>query len=248
MVLVDGAYCPFVAHRCKKERKSRSREEAVCELYDNAVLCEGALDPLRYCIDRYEYPNRVGALPATLVSFEEAERACATEDKRLCTLREWTFACEGEAVLPYPVGLERKAAVCNWDAGPDAHVTPTRGPHVAATLAKADRRMAAGERTTCASPFGVVDLGGNVAEWVVEPTQSKKRDPFASVIAGGGWGSGPGACRTHDDAHPPPHRAAMVGFRCCADAWNDGSLPRMPRMSRKRPAGFAPILPPAGLP
>jgi formylglycine-generating enzyme required for sulfatase activity len=252
MVLVSGEYCPFVAHRCDKKRAApRPGEEPTCERYKNEVLCEGGLVGMRYCIDLLEYPNRRGVLPAVLVSFEEAERVCALENKRLCTAREWSFACEGEAVLPYPIGLERTAATCNWDAGTEARIAPTRGPSVAGAMNAVDKRVPGGDRPACTSPFGVLDLAGNVAEWVVEPVNSRTADPFASVVAGGAWGKGPGACRSLDDAHPPPHRSSSVGFRCCADAFSEAGGARGPvhgKPTGRKGSGMRPVVPSPGLP
>lgn len=247
-VRVQGSYCPFVAHRCAKARPARPGEEEVCVEYRNEVLCEGAKQPIAVCMDAFEYPNRAGVLPAVLSSFDEAEESCTREHKRLCTLAEWRFACEGEAITPYPTGLAREPEVCRWDAGNDASVTPTRGRHVAKLLEEQDRRVPSGRLTGCRSAAGVFDLGGNVREWVLEPTQSKTHDPFASVIAGGSWGPGPAHCRATDDAHAPASRSATLGFRCCTDL--AGPAPqapaRDPRSGERR--GFRPILPPAGLP
>ena len=252
MLLAAGTYCPFVAHKCEKTRKARAPgEPEVCEKYKNQVLCEGGLEELRFCIDKFEYPNRKGVVPAVLVSFEEAERVCAVDEKRLCTFREWSFACEGESLLPYPTGLERSSGACHWDIGAEAHVTPSRGPTVAARLGSQDRRAPSGAAAACQSPFGVFDMGGNVAEWTNDPVLSKTRDPFGSVIAGGDWGRGPNICRARDDAHPPPHRAAMLGFRCCSEPSlpaETGIFMRKPR--RQTRAGFRPIVTgsPLGLP
>lgn len=242
MLLVTGDLCPFVAHRCLERRKpDRPGQDVACTRYRNEVLCEGALVPMRFCIDRFEYPNRRGVLPAVLISFEGAERVCAAEGKRLCTAKEWMFACEGTAVLPYAVGLARTDA-CNWDAGPETRVAPTRGPNVATSFGAIDRRTPSGARAACTSPSGALDLAGNVAEWVYEPTNTRGNAPFASVVAGGAWGSGPSACRAQDDGHPPAHRAANLGFRCCADASVEpGSEPLRPR--KRKGDGLRPILP-----
>lgn len=247
-VRVEGSYCPFVAHRCAKARPARPGEQQVCAAYRNEVLCEGAMQPIAVCMDTFEYPNRAGVIPAVLSSFDEAAESCEREHKRLCTLAEWRFACEGAAITPYPTGLERTAGLCRWDAGNDASVTPTRGPHVAKLLQEQDRRAPSGSLPGCRSAVGVFDLGGNVREWVFEPMQSKSRDPFASVIAGGSWGPGPAHCRATDDAHQPASRAATLGFRCCADVAGPAQPPppRDPRSGERR--GFRPIVAPAGLP
>src|SRR5262249_41717068 len=46
--------------------------------------------PLRFCIDRYEYPNRKGAYPVIAITWHEAGQACRERDERLCTEDEWT--------------------------------------------------------------------------------------------------------------------------------------------------------------
>ena len=45
----------------------------------------------------------------------EAEAICKKASKRLCTENEWTFACEGEEVRPYPYGWTRDATACVID-------------------------------------------------------------------------------------------------------------------------------------
>lgn len=63
-----------------------------------------------YCIDRFEYPNVLGQNPIIVVTFHEAEALCKRGGKRLCNEHEWTFACEGEEVPPYPYGFTRATA------------------------------------------------------------------------------------------------------------------------------------------
>ncbi len=70
---------------------------------------------MHFCIDRFEYPNRRGAYPWIMVSWNESRRICASEGKRLCTEAEWTFACEGEKALPYPYGYQRDSEACVID-------------------------------------------------------------------------------------------------------------------------------------
>ncbi len=240
MAIVEGWFCPFVAHRCEKERRpSAPGLEPVCLEYRAEVLCEGTMERLRYCMDVFEYPNQRGVVPAVLVDFDEAARACEVEGKRLCTPQEHAFACEGEAIHPYAVGEAREPSACRWDVGAEGRVAPSRGPTVAQALALVDRRAASGSHAACVSPFGISDLSGNVAEWVADPQGSRRREPFVSTVAGGAWGMGAASCRTFDASQPPPHRAAAVGFRCCTEAPRDASPG--PDRRRARGGGFRPI-------
>lgn len=242
MVLVDGEHCPFVAHKCDVPRK----DSDVCEKYAPEVLCEGTIRPARFCIDELEYPNLRGVKPAVLVSFTEARRACETEDKRLCTIDEWQFACEGEEILPLPNGIERASGICNVDrADPPAALGALRDPFaVAGEMARIDGRVPSGS-LPCASPFGVRDLTGNVEEWVENPTGSQRERPFRSAIAGGAWGRGAAACRTVDTDTPETYTSHHRGFRCCSDA-SSPPRDRRAREPHKSPGGFRPLRVPRG--
>ena len=112
MVLVDGIYCPYVGHRCLSYI---DEAKDVCLRYAPEVLCEGRLQHRRYCIDVYEYPNLAGVRPAVMPDWNLARHACEVEGKRLCTVEEWEFACEGTEMWPYPYGTERDAEACNID-------------------------------------------------------------------------------------------------------------------------------------
>ena len=62
---------------------------------------------LHYCMDRFEFPNKLGENPMIVVSYNEATALCKSNGKRLCNETEWTFACEGEEAMPYPYGYGR---------------------------------------------------------------------------------------------------------------------------------------------
>ncbi|MFP6683895.1 MAG: SUMF1/EgtB/PvdO family nonheme iron enzyme [Polyangiaceae bacterium] len=243
MVLVDGPYCPFVAHRCEMrlgvfEGGAPQAGVSRCGRFANTVICEGRPSQLHFCIDRYEYPNIDGVRPAVLVDFRQAERACKVEGKTLCHADEWAFACEGKNTWPYPHGLHRKAGSCNVDRlersdrGP-AVVKPSS---VAARLTAIDGRSLSGARPRCNSPFGVGDTTGNVAEWVHDPNGAKSGAPIA--VIGGHFGLGAATCRSRIWPTTRSHRDHRVGFRCCARA-RDGQprrrlLPSGVRLSHRR--------------
>lgn len=217
MVLIDGIYCPFVGHKCERYREG---VQDVCEQFGPQVICEGRLELRRFCIDVYEYPNLQGVKPAVMADWNEAVRACQTEGKRLCTVEEWEFACEGPGMWPYPYGAERDRTACNIDQheeAPDSEAM-SRPERVGAEVERVDKRVKSGSMPRCVSPFGVYDMTGNVDEWVDNPQGKKAAPPFRSSLKGDDWGSNRARCRPIDSTIPESFTSAQRGFRCCADA------------------------------
>lgn len=217
MVLVDGVFCPYVGHRCVEwidEKRDR------CRRYAEPPLCEGRLVPMRFCIDRYEYPNTEGVYPVVMVSWVEAKDACKAEGKRLCTESEWTFACEGTERVPYPYGWVRDPSACNIDK---AHTLPdfeafSHDRQIADEVARLDKRVRSGEMARCISPFGVHDMTGNVDEWTVNELPNTDAGVDISSLKGGYYGPIRARCRPVTRSHNRWFRFYQVGFRCCADA------------------------------
>jgi len=220
MVLVDGIYCPFVGHRC-----ARYTDEArdVCERYAPDVLCEGRLQRRRFCIDVFEYPNLAGVRPAVMADFDEAARACAVEGKRLCTVEEWEFACEGAQMWPYPYGVERDSTACNIDRpATEPELEAFSDPwKISGEVERLDKRAPSGSFSRCVSPFGVYDMTGNVDEWVENPSGKATEKPFRSSLKGGYWGPVRARCRPITSTHNEWFSFYQVGFRCCRDAAGD---------------------------
>jgi hypothetical protein len=215
MVLVDGTTCGATTHRCRVwDPASPGR----CLSYEPAV-CRPGLG-LRFCIDRDEYPNQEGMLPAAMVTFEQASGACKEEDKRLCTETEWTLSCEGESGFVYPQGNDRDPSACNVERKvPRVRPEELWEPRdVSAVLERVDARTASGAMPKCVSPFGARDLIGNVEEWVESDTASAAR-----TLRGGEYSSDP-TCATVRKLETPGFRQFHTGFRCCKDP-----LVRVPR-------------------
>ena len=216
MVLVDGDYCPAVAHRCTKYL---SEEHDRCAEYAVTGACFGTPEPERFCMDRFEYPNRRGTKPWVAVTWEEAKALCEAMGKRLCTEREWTLACEGDGRLPYPYGYRRDATACNIDKPyrfPDnsAYANPATREQ---EIARLDQREPSGSRSACVTPHGIYDMTGNVDEWVVYTRGHKFELPYISGLKGGYWGPVRNRCRPITATHNPWHSGYQIGFRCCAD-------------------------------
>lgn len=217
MVLVDGIYCPYVGHTCTK---FLNEERDVCERYAPEVLCEGRLQHRRYCMDVYEYPNMAGVVPAVMVDWNDARRACAVEGKRLCTMEEWEFACEGPQMWPYPYGIDRDATACNIDRTytlpeMEAFSDPWK---ISEEVERLDKRVPSGSLPRCVSPFGVRDMTGNVDEWVFNEKGKVDDKPYKSTLKGGYWGPIRARCRPMTSTHNEWFSFYQVGFRCCKDA------------------------------
>jgi formylglycine-generating enzyme required for sulfatase activity len=182
------------------------------------MAVEGRQTPVRVCMDQYEWPNRAGAKPVVMARFTEAEKSCKSVGKRLCTEVEWETACEGPAISPWPYGWKQDPSSCN--------ATKPYMPVSEATLLSGDKdvrdkevlRVWQGEPSgafpACVSSAGVVDLVGNIEEWV---TTSRPEWAFKSALKGGFWAKPWAGCRGTNDSHGPMFRFYEVGFRCCKD-------------------------------
>jgi formylglycine-generating enzyme len=221
MVEVEGDYCPYVEQKCLRWLDPATRLQ--CAEFDKAASsprCSLKTQHKRFCIDRYEWPNKVGALPRYMASWYEAKASCEATGKRLCSDTEWTLACEGEDRRPYPYGdgYERDQQACNIDK---PYIWPQAAkvydPRTSSDeLARLDQREASGARASCVSPYGVHDMVGNVDEWVLNVSQAGK--PHLSGLKGGYWGPVRTRCRPMTTAHDETFRYYQIGFRCCGEA------------------------------
>jgi hypothetical protein len=231
MQLVDGEYCSKVEMTCKKSWYDKSNKKTVCEEFEPKSTCVGDKTHKRYCMDTYTWPNEKGARPEVMNRFNQAEVKCAAVGKRLCTESEWTLACEGPEMLPFPYGYVRDTNKClgdvEWDA-PDMKKVAARDPDELARLWKGVRN---GSQPECISAYGVADLPGNTDEVVSSETYSSDfRGKFDSVHSGGPWYKGVrNQCRPKIYTHDEGFYYYFLGFRCCAEPDGAPSDPRTPK-------------------
>jgi formylglycine-generating enzyme required for sulfatase activity len=157
------------------------------------------------------YPEGWANKPVTWVSLEDARAYAAWAGKRLPHEWEWQFAAQGADARLYP-----------W--GNDWRDTAVPAPQKGRTLAGPDN---VDTHPQGASPFGVVDLVGNVWQWTDEYLDDHTR---AGILRGGSYYRPQGSMwyfpqAYRNDQHgklllmaPGYDRAATLGFRCVADA------------------------------
>lgn len=230
MALLEGRYCLRADHRCLEQEtlvvakgSAKGSAKGHCKRYDTKALCAGERRrPVRFCMDRFEWPGEPGVLPRTLTSWNEAKALCEGVGKRLCTEDEFNFACEGEELRPFVYGYLRDPTICNFDK-PYRERTYNYAPWdecMATPACKAafdalDQRAPTGSHPRCMSPEGVFDLNGNVNEWVMRPEQGFSK---RSGLKGGWWGPVRNRCRPMTTFHGESDYGYEQGFRCCRDA------------------------------
>ncbi|MGC4115987.1 MAG: SUMF1/EgtB/PvdO family nonheme iron enzyme [Myxococcales bacterium] len=156
--------------------------------------------------------------PVIFVSWRQAEQFCRFAGGRLPTEAEWEKTARGPApeAREFPWGNEEPDCLRANLGGAKACVNDT------------DR---VGRRPAGASPFGALDLAGNVWEWVGDwydakyYAQSPGHDPQGpasgnlKVMRGGCWDSGAANLRVScRKAELPDAWADNVGFRCAYPA------------------------------
>jgi hypothetical protein len=227
MVLVEGDYCPTVRHRCLIEWHAPQNKKQVCEQFEESAECVGERIPKRYCIDKYEWPNRKGERPEVMNNFHQVQVKCAAVGKRLCSETEWSFACEGRAMKPFPYGYVRDPRKCNGD---HAYDNPSLAKMVArdgVELARLWKGVPSGSQPDCVSDFGVFDMPGNTDEVCGADSADAK---YSSVHTGGPWYSGVrNQCRPKVYTHGEETFGYFLSFRCCAAADGATSERRTPK-------------------
>jgi hypothetical protein len=213
MLEVEGDYCPYIEQKCLRWLDPETKMR--CAEFAPTSKCASNTSHKKFCIDRFEYPNKPGEKPVIMKTWYEARDTCKSLGKRLCGESEWTLACEGQERLPYPYGYQRNAEACNIDK-PHPDVNEKALADARTRDAEVERLWQgepSGSREACVSPYGVHDMTGNVDEWVV----NESGKPYQSGLKGGYWGPVRTRCRPMTTAHGEDFSFYQIGFRCCSD-------------------------------
>ena len=132
----------------------------------------------------------------TFVSAQQAWDYCRFRGKRLPTSKEWLRAALGEDGRKYPWGNQKPS--CKY-----------------AVLAYCSKDIAkVGTKPHGASPYGALDMAGNVNEYINDDT-SGKREKIDAAVSGGDVGTLPGELKDVFDQRSGYAAACEVtGFRC----------------------------------
>lgn len=181
------------------------RIEVTNDMYRQCVQSEQCTEPAHS--PRYgsiEYGNH----PALGISWDQAVEYCTWAGRRLPTEAEWEKAARGTDGRIYPWGNE----------APD----PTRlnFDHLI------DDTVEVGNYPAGASPYGVLDMAGNVWEWVADGydenyyAESPEKNPQGGVsvnrrvLRGGSWSTQAHNVRVSNRFWGFPGRNDTDGFRC----------------------------------
>jgi sulfatase modifying factor 1 len=148
--------------------------------------------------------------PMVNVTWDDAKAYSIWADAALPTEAQWEKAIRGVDGRYYPWGNE-------WDARKCNNVTNANG-----------KTSPSGSFLAGASPYGVMDMAGNVREWCADwysadyyntvPVNNPTGPPTGvkRVLRGGSWfSSDPGDFRTASRFFgPPTFKLEFVGFRC----------------------------------
>jgi formylglycine-generating enzyme required for sulfatase activity len=153
-------------------------------------------------------------LPVNCVHWEDADTYCRAQTTRLPSEIEWELAARGGGAYKYP-----------WGNAASSCLTAATLLHDATGRSCTGRRPAhVGAFPVNVSPFGAVDMAGNVEEWTADwyvermTAGARPKSGASHVLRGGGWLSRPIDARTTARNWGSSVEAGPnVGFRCARD-------------------------------
>jgi len=174
--------------------------------YARFVKATGAKPPITW--NNGKYGPGLEDFPALYVTQADAEAYARWAGKRLPTEEEWEKAARGPNGQIYPWGNEfsdDKAATADSDMRIMGHA-----------LCNASSGNMTGHAPGDKSPYGAMDMGGNVREWT---SSFDPENPSMKVVKGGSWLDLNLLARgAHREFVYKYFKSHIIGFRCAKDA------------------------------
>jgi len=165
--------------------------------------CTEAAQGSRNDACNWKRPER-GSHPINCVDWDQAKAFCSWSGKRLPTAAEWEYAARGTDGRKYPWGNGSPDDQLCWSG---------RNPR--------DTTCEVGRYPGGASPFGLLDMAGNVAEWtstVLSPAYARRLGLIGRFVQSGNWfvflSDGSSVYSAGPRDFYPDDEADFRGFRC----------------------------------
>ena len=202
----DGDEFESPAHEVTVKPFYIDQTELTNEAYQRFIQATGRQAPTHWV--KGLIPEGHEKFPVVNVSWADADAYARWANKRLPTEAEWEFAARGTDGRAYPWGNDWKKEYANAGRG------------------KEGAPVATGRYAFGASPYGALDMCGNVWEWTAsdfEDYPGKKGSSILAeaklkVIRGGAFDVAPKrATATYRGAISPDRVPDKTGFRCVRD-------------------------------
>ena len=184
--------------------------------------CTPPAETRSFTRDSYYSSSQFGNYPVLYMDWNQSSAYCAWAGRRLPTEAEWEKAARGTDGRIYPWGDEFSCSKGNFDdeTQSDADTVPG-GPNCDGYPDTAP----VGSYPAGASPYGALDMAGNVWEWVADwhgaypsGAVSNPTGPdsgYYRVLRGGSWDVGSDIIRAaYRGGFIPDNRYINFGFRC----------------------------------